>query len=322
MRKKFFLAFIVKYKYLFGPVPSRRLGTSLGVDCIKAKTCNLDCIYCECGATTLLTNDRREYVSASEILIELRDYLKNGPRLDYITFGGSGEPTLNSAIGGIVRTIKKEFPAYKTALLTNGTLLSVPEVREAIMPFDCVLPSMDAVSEKAFRAVNRPHTDLHLDEILEGLAAFSRQYMGILLLEVFIVPLINDTPEEQLLLKKILERVRPTRVQLNSLDRPGTCGFVEPVSPERLREIATFLLPLPVEIISRNAASAAPVAVTGDVPDTLLSTIRRRPLTIEEAALRLNATINDAAALLLRFVDEGKLLREEVNGRVFYKSPH
>lgn len=310
----------MKYKYLFGPVASRRLGVSLGVDCIRAKTCNLDCVYCECGPTTRLTNDRREYVSASEVLNELGDYLQDGPRLDYITFGGSGEPTLNSAIGEIVRTLKKEFPAYKTALLTNGTLLSMPEVREAIMPFDCVLPSLDAVSEKVFKAVNRPHADLHLDEIVKGLAAFSHQYKGIFLLEVFIVPSVNDTPEELAQLKMVLEHIHPTRVQLNSLDRPGTCGFVEPAPPERLREIAKFLLPLPVEIIARDAHAASPAAFAGDLLDTLLSTIRRRPLTIEEAALLLNTTINDAAALLLRLVDEKKLLREEVNGRAFYKS--
>jgi wyosine [tRNA(Phe)-imidazoG37] synthetase (radical SAM superfamily) len=311
----------MKYKHLFGPVASRRLGVSLGVDCVNAKTCNLNCVYCECGATTRLTNSRDEYVPASEILDELGDYLKSNPCLDYITFGGSGEPTLNSAIGGMVRALKKGFPGYKTALLTNGTLLYDPIVREAIMPFDCVLPSLDAVSENVFRSVNRPHYSLNLDQILEGLISFSRQYGGILLLEVFIVPSINDTAEELALFKKVLEQVRPTRVQLNSLDRPGTCGFVQPASIERLREIAEFLLPLPVEIISRNFAGATPGGLTDDALETLLSTIRRRPLTLEEIALSLNATINDAAALLLGFVDDGKLLQENVNGRVFYKSP-
>jgi wyosine [tRNA(Phe)-imidazoG37] synthetase (radical SAM superfamily) len=311
----------MKYKHLFGPVSSRRLGISLGVDCVNAKTCNLNCVYCECGATTRLTNIRDEYVPASEVLDELGDYLKNGPRLDYVTFGGSGEPTLNSALGTMVRAFKKGFPGYKTALLTNGTLFCDPIVREAIMPFDCVLPSLDAVSEKVFHAVNRPHPNLNLDQILEGLISFSRQYGGILLLEVFIVPSINDTAEELALLKKVLEQVRPTRVQLNSLDRPGACDFVEPASPGRLREIAEFLLPLPVEIISRNSLGAAPGGLTGNALETLLSTISRRPLTIEEIATSLSVTINDAAALLRGFVDEGKLLREEVNGRLFYKSP-
>jgi wyosine [tRNA(Phe)-imidazoG37] synthetase (radical SAM superfamily) len=310
----------MKYKHLFGPVDSRRLGVSLGVDCVNAKTCNLNCVYCECGATNRLTNARDEYVPASEILNELCDYLKNKPRLDYVTFGGSGEPTLNSALGNMVRSLKKEFPGYKTALLTNGTLLSLPEVREAIMPFDCVLPSLDAVSEKVFHAVNRPHPNLDLGRILEGLSSFSREYGGILLLEVFIVPPLNDTAEELERLKKVLGQIRPTRVQLNSLDRPGACGFVHPASQERLREIAEFLLPLPVEIISRNSTGAAPARLTADALETLLPTIRRRPLTLEEIALSLNATINDAAALLSGMADEEKLLRVEANGRIFYKS--
>lgn len=311
----------MKYKYLFGPVSSRRLGVSLGIDCIRAKTCNLDCVYCECGATTILTNERREYVSPSGVLNELADFLRNRPHLNYITFGGSGEPTLNSAIGEIVRAVKKEHPVYKTALLTNGTLLSMPEVRESIMPFDCVLPSLDAVSEKAFRTVNRPHGALRLEEIIKGLETFSRQYKGIFLLEVFIVPFINDSPEELALLKEVLGRIRLDRVQLNSLDRPGTCSFVEPATPERLRKIASFLLPLPVEIISRNALPAGPAAVSSVSWDTLLSTIGRRPLTVEEAAVLLKTTINDAAALLARSVDKKELFREEIDGRVFYKIP-
>jgi wyosine [tRNA(Phe)-imidazoG37] synthetase (radical SAM superfamily) len=311
----------MKYKYLFGPVASRRLGVSLGVDCISAKTCNLDCVYCECGATTRLTNDRKEYVPASEVLDELGDYLKNNPHLDYVTFGGSGEPTLNSSLGDLVRKVKHDFPAYKTALLTNGTLFYLKEVREAAMAFDCVLPSLDAVSEEAFRAVNRPHRDLRVEKIIEGLAAFARSFSGALLFEVFIVPSVNDNPAELRLFKKALLEIRPTRVQLNSLDRPGTESSVTPASPARLREIAEFLLPLPVEIISRGSPGIAPAGPTGGVLETLLPTIRRRPLTIEEAALTLNITINNAAALLLGFVSEGKLLREEVNGRTFYKIP-
>jgi wyosine [tRNA(Phe)-imidazoG37] synthetase (radical SAM superfamily) len=310
----------MKYKHLFGPIASRRLGVSLGVDCINAKTCNLNCVYCECGATTNLTNDRQEYVSASDILVELGDYLTAKPRLDYITFGGSGEPSLNSALGDLVRKIKLDFPAYKTALLTNGTLFYLKEVREAATAFDCVLPSLDAVSEGAFRAVNRPHRDLRVEKIIEGLAAFARSFSGALLLEVFIVPSVNDNPTELGLFKKALLEIRPTRVQLNSLDRPGTESSVTPASPARLREIAEFFLPLPVDIISRNSLGAAPAGLSGDALETLLSTIRRRPLTLEETAMSLRATINDAAAVLNDLLADGKLLREEVNGRVFYKS--
>jgi wyosine [tRNA(Phe)-imidazoG37] synthetase (radical SAM superfamily) len=309
----------MNYKHLFGPVSSRRLGISLGVDCISPKTCNLNCVYCECGATTNLTNSRIEYVGPSDILAELSDYLKNGPRLDYVTFGGSGEPTLNSGLGDMVRKVKLAFPAYKTALLTNGTLFYLKEVREAIMPFDCVLPSMDAVSEEAFRAVNRPHGDLNVDEIMEGLTVFSRDYRGVLLFEVFIVPSVNDTPSELALFKKVLMAIKPTRVQLNSLDRPGTESSVMPAAPARMREIAEFFLPLPVEIISRGSLGA-PGKISGDTITALLSTIKRRPLTIEEMAMFLNQTVNDAFTLADRLKNDNKIVSEEINGRVFFKA--
>ena len=309
----------MNYKHLFGPVSSRRLGVSLGVDCIVPKTCNLNCVYCECGATTNLTNDRLEYVSPDEVLHELEDFLKNKPKLDYITFGGSGEPTLNSGLGDMVREVKAAFPAYKTALLTNGTLFYLKEVREAVMPFDCVLPSMDAVSEGAFKAVNRPHGDLNVEEIIEGLTVFSRDYRGVLLFEVFIVPSVNDTPLELALFKKVLMTIKPTRVQLNSLDRPGTESSVAPASPMRMREIAEFFLPLPVETISRGSLGA-PGEISGDTVAALLSTIKRRPLTIEEIAVFLNQTVNDAFTLAERLKNDNKIVSEEINRRVFFKA--
>jgi wyosine [tRNA(Phe)-imidazoG37] synthetase (radical SAM superfamily) len=276
-------------------------------------------VYCECGATTTLTNERAEYVRTPDILAELEDFLKTRPRLDYITFGGSGEPTLNSGLGDMVRKVKKNFPAYKTALLTNGTLLFMNEVREAIMPFDCVLPSMDAVSEEAFRAVNRPHGDLRVGDVIEGLAAFSKVYTGALLFEVFIVPSVNDNAAELGLFKKALLEIRPTRVQLNSLDRPGAESSVQPATPARMKEIAEFLLPLPVEIISRGSAGVAP-ELTGNTLETLVSTIRRRPLTIEEIAVFLNQTINNAFLLVDRLTADKKIVGEDINGRMFFRA--
>ena len=306
----------MRYSHLFGPVTSRRLGISLGVDCIIAKTCNLDCIYCECGATTNRTMERLPYVTAAAVARELTDYLKSKPLLDYITFGGSGEPTLNSELGDMVRMVKRDFPEYKTALLTNGTLLYMPEVREAIMPFDCVLPSLDAISERAFFAVNRPDPSLDVGRMLSGLELFSHEYTGVLLVEVFIIPGVNDSADELRLFKQTLERVRPTRVQLNSLDRPGTEDDVQVASWQQLRTIAAYLSPLPVEIISRSA-SVAPMAA--ETQTALLSTLQRRPLTIEEIAQAIGQTINDCAAVLKQLETEKKVVSSVVNNRTFYK---
>jgi wyosine [tRNA(Phe)-imidazoG37] synthetase (radical SAM superfamily) len=308
------------YRHIFGPVQSRRLGVSLGVDCVTAKTCNLDCIYCECGATTNCTMDRVEYVPASEIIAELRDYLSSKPHLDYITFGGSGEPTLNSGLGAMLRTVKKEFPDYKTALLTNGTLLYMPEVREAILPFDCILPSLDAVSEQTFTAINRHHSGISLSRMIDGLIEFSKLYRGVMLVEVFIVPGINDTPNELARFKDILTQVKPTRVQLNSLDRPGTVRDLKPASPERLAEIAHALLPLPVEIISRNAPVSAPALKFISLTVNFIDTLRRRPLTVEETAVQMGLTINDAKIVLDKLYKEEKVTFEMVEGGIFYKA--
>ncbi len=308
----------MSYLHLFGPVQSRRLGTSLGVDCIVPKTCNLDCVYCECGHTTNLTMVRKEYVDASSVIDELRMFLAGNPSLDYITFGGSGEPTLNTRLGEMVRFLKKEYPQYKTALLTNGTMLYMPEVQEAVMQFDCVLPSLDAVSETVFKAINRPDPSLDLTKMIEGLIAFSKRYTGLLWVEVFIIPGINDSPGELAGFKDVLSRIGPTRVQLNSLDRPGAVKNVRVASVERLTEIARSFFPLPVEIISRSAALPSPGAEAGLSEESLLSAVKRRPMTVEELSVLAGATINQSAVVLERLCREGNVSPRSINGRTFY----
>ncbi len=243
----------MNYKHLFGPVQSRRLGISLGIDLVGAKICSLDCVYCECGSTATLTLERQEYVRADAIIGELKDYLKSRPKLDFITFGGSGEPTLNTGFGRVVRFIKESYPEYPCALLTNGTLFYLPDVRRDALPFDLVLPNLDAVSNTAFARLNRPDMELDNGRIIEGLVAFRKEFKGPIWLEVFIVPGINDNDAELKLLKEAALKINPDRVQLNSLDRPGACDWVAPATGDHLRAIARSFAPLPVEIISRNA---------------------------------------------------------------------
>jgi wyosine [tRNA(Phe)-imidazoG37] synthetase (radical SAM superfamily) len=305
------------YRFLFGPVQSRRLGISLGVDCIPAKTCNLDCIYCECGPTSNLTMTRKEYAAAQDVINELRAYLTGRPKLDFITFGGSGEPTLNTKISEIAQYLKKEFPEYKRALLTNGTLFYLPEVCDAAMSFDCVLPSLDAVSRDVFNAINRPAPTLSLDKAIEGLVAFSEQYSGMLWVEIFIVPGINDAPEELGRFKETLNRISPARVQLNSLDRPGTLKNIPVPAVEHLAKIAKFFFPLPVEIISRTPhAFSGIIDAAGE--ESLLAALSRRPLTIEEIAVFAGMTINQSFDMAARLTAEKKIFLRQVNGRAFY----
>ena len=231
----------MKEKYLYGPIFSRRLGRSLGVDIMPHKTCSLDCIYCECGKTTNLTLKREEYTPTAEIINALQEYLQQSPDLDYITFSGSGEPTMHSGIGKIINFLKEKFPQYKVAVLTNSTLLNNPHVRESIKNADLIVPSLDGVSEKAFQKIDRPHQDVKVQEIISGIQKLQEIFSGEIWLEIFIVPGINDTPAELELFKEVVNRINVTRIQLNSLDRPGIVDWLKPAAQDHLQKIASSL---------------------------------------------------------------------------------
>jgi wyosine [tRNA(Phe)-imidazoG37] synthetase (radical SAM superfamily) len=306
-------------KYLFGPVNSRRLGISLGVDMVPFKTCSLDCIYCECGETTALTCERQEYVRAHELIDELNNYLSKKPNLDYITFAGSGEPTLNKSLGEVLRFVKKTYPQYKTALLTNGTLFYLPEVRKDALDFDLICPSLDAISDTVFKKVNRPQAVLLNKQIIDGLVEFSKMYKGLLWVEVFIVPGINDSLDELQRFKEILTVINPTRIQLNSLDRPGACEWVQPATANQLKDIASFLAPLPVEIISRSGTPPRSDIAGIDFEETITSLIRRRPSTVEELSIIAGKTINEIFVTLEDLKCKGIVENYKVNNQLFYK---
>ncbi|MBD3391667.1 MAG: radical SAM protein [Chitinivibrionales bacterium] len=308
------------YSHLFGPVPSRRLGISLGIDLVPRKTCSLNCVYCECGATTDLTTARREYVPFGEVVSELDRFLADAPKLDVITFAGSGEPTLHSRIGDLISHIKKHHNRYRIAVLTNGTLLHRPDVRGELMPADLMLPSLDAVSPEAFEKLNRPAEGITAKLVIDGIRCFADAYRGALWIEVFIVPGTNDSPEELGLLKQALSSIRLARVQLNTLDRPGAVAGIAPSPPERLREIAAFLSPLPVEIIARNAGVTAATFVTSDITQAILSAVRRRPCTVEDLASMCGRNINEINKVVGIMLQQDAISAETVNGQVFYAS--
>jgi len=225
------------YKHLFGPVPSRRLGVSLGVDLVPFKVCSLNCIYCEVGATNNLTLERKEYIPITEILSELDDYLSGAPQLDYITFSGAGEPTLNSGIGRVIQHIKSNYPQYRLALITNSTLFYDTELRAEIAPIDLVMPSLDAVTELVFKKLNRPNSKLEIDTIIDGLVTFKRESNAEMWLEIFLSPGLNDTPEELHQLKQACLKISPDRVQLNSLDRQGVEAGLRSMTAEEMESV-------------------------------------------------------------------------------------
>lgn len=240
------------YKHLFGPVHSRRLGYSLGVDLIPFKTCPLDCVYCECGATTDLSLTRKIYVPTNLVCAEIDDYVAKHPALDVITFSGAGEPTLALNLGEVIAHIKKHHPRYKVCVLTNSVLLPDKQVRQEIAQADIVIPSLDAVSEVAFEKIDRPHQDIKIKDIIGSLDIFSKEFSGKLFIEIFFVPGINDTPEELSRFVAVLHKIKPAGVQINSLDRKGTEAWVEPVSQASLDRIVSAFKDFPVQIYGKR----------------------------------------------------------------------
>ena len=310
------------YKYIFGPVPSRRLGMSLGVELIPHKVCSLNCVYCECGHTTNLTTERKEYVPFRMISKELQHYMNNNPAPDYITFSGAGEPTLNSHIGEVIKFIKSNWTDIPVALLTNGILFSDKQVRKEILSTDIVLPSLDAASDLAFRKINRPPHHININEYIQGLVDFSKEFSGKIWLEIFIIPGYNNTAKELKLLKKALERIKPHRIQLNTLDRPGTVENLIAASKKELQQIVELWHLKNVEIIAAAPERKNIKSYREDTETAILETIARRPCTLDDIQKILGMHINEINKYLGVLEDENKIEITNQERGVFYKSKH
>jgi wyosine [tRNA(Phe)-imidazoG37] synthetase (radical SAM superfamily) len=307
----------MKFKYLFGPIASRRLNLSLGIDLLPYKTCTLNCVYCECGRTDNLTIERSEFVPTADVIDELDQYLKENPPLDYITFAGSGEPTLHTGIGEIVKFLKDKYPQYKVALLTNGTLFYEEELIHEVALFDLIIPSVDSVTKIGFLKLNRPSPKLSLDSVISGLKRLSTSFKGDLWLEIFIVPGINDSTEEIAALSKLAWELNPTKVQLNTLDRPGTEEWVEKMEGEKLIQMAT-LFPN-VEIIAKGVVSQGVKIEAGHLLDSIIATIKRRPVTSEDLVSTLDVNRNEINKALYYLLEKGDIVSENRSRGLFYK---
>jgi wyosine [tRNA(Phe)-imidazoG37] synthetase (radical SAM superfamily) len=307
-----------KPKYIFGPVPSRRLGRSLGVDLVPYKTCTFDCIYCDLGKTTHKTIVRESYVKPEEIRRELELILPPlSKKLDYITLSGSGEPTLNQYIGEIIHTIK-HWTSVPLAVLTNGSLFSLEEVREALVGADVVIPSLDAVNEVTFQCLNRPYPSLRMDEIIPGLIQFRKQYQGQIWLEVVFCRGINDNQEEIERLQEVIKRIQPDRVQLNTPVRPPAEEFAYPLTTTQLEEIRKKLGDK-AEIISEFATSLG--EEFDSVKDTeILNLIKRRPCTTEDISKALGLRIDEVVKHLAHLSRTGAIRYRIYQHRCYYES--
>ena len=306
--------------YVFGPVPSRRLGISLGIDLVPKKICSMNCIYCEVGRTTNLTVERKEYVPVSDVIKEIDAVLSQSPKLDYITFSGSGEPTLNNKIGDVVEHLKLNYSNHKVALLTNSSLLHKDEVRRELDLFDLILPSLDAASQPVFKKINKPHPKIEIEKIVEGLIQLRKEFNNEIWLEIFIVPDLNDTEQELKELKHSIERINPDKVQLNTLTRPCSLEWVKKADNDRLNRVVNLLYPLPVESISNYTSRTLAETADDEINEKILGILERRPCTSKDLSIALGENINVLNKYINRLLEQNSICIKRNENEIFFLS--
>jgi wyosine [tRNA(Phe)-imidazoG37] synthetase (radical SAM superfamily) len=307
------------FRHLYGPVPSRRLGRSLGVDLVRFKTCSYDCVYCQLGRTTNKTIRREEYVSVDDVINELKRKLNVEPAPDYITLAGSGEPTLNARIGDLIRRIKR-LTLIPVAVLTNGSLLWMPEVRESLLAADLVIPSLDAGDDELFRYVNRPHREIAFEKMVSGLVEFTERFTGSVWLEVFLLGGVTGISAAVKKIAALARRIRPARVQLNAVSRPPAEEFAFAVPNDQMERFRK-LFPGKAEVICETGSSRLPASLTGKVTDAdIIALLSRRPCTVQGTSTGLGMNASEAAKRLHRLSQKGAVTLVRKDGIVFYKT--
>lgn len=302
--------------YLFGPVPSRRLGLSLGVDLLNCKSCNLNCVYCELGRTFKYVEGRRIFVKTQDVLNELKDYFNKGGKADYITFSGAGEPTLALNLGEAMEGARK-ITNRKIALITNAVLFFDKKVREEAAKADVVLPSVDAASEDVFIKLNRPHKGIGLEKYLDGLRQFTAEYGGKVWVEVMVVKGLNDADDEVLKLKKYLDSLKHVdRIQINTVVRARAEESAGPVDDGKLQHIKSLLGPK-AEVIGKY--SGEKIETIDNPGSAVLSMLRLRPVTLEDILEVLPADKKQVQNYLDDFVKKGMAEKLLMDGKEFYR---
>jgi len=303
-------------KYFYGPVPSRRLGRSYGVDIVPFKVCTLDCVYCQLGKTTDRTIERKDYGPIEPILAELRETLAEGLEADFITIAGSGEPTLNSRLGELIDGIKK-ITDIPVAILTNGTLLYKEDVRADCAKADVVMPSLDAGDKQTFQKVNRPHRDISIENLISGLCAFRDEFAGRIWLEVFFVEGLNTEAEQIAKIRDAIELIRPDKIQLNTAVRPTAEADIKRLDAEKLQAIAARLGPK-CEVVADFSLSHHGRGLENKAED-VLSILKRRPCSLNDICSGLGIGRNEALKYVTGLQHKGIIHSEKKDGRIFFK---
>ncbi len=299
----------MELKYIFGPVPSRRLGKSLGISPIPRKTCNYSCIYCQLGRTDKMTGERKEFFPLKDIINEFKEYLKESFDFDVVTIVGEGEPTLYSKLGELIKEVKK-ITDKPVAVITNGALLSSKEVRDELMNADIVLPSIDGYNEETAKKIDRPLGTIHFKDELEGLIEFSKEYKGQLLLEIMLISGINCDKNSIGHFKEILKKIKYDKVYLNTPVRPPAESFVKVVSQEEMKYAVEKLGGISIDMLS----SGEFFSEIEDSYEAILNIIRRHPMNQFE----INSFLNSRKEKLRYNIFE-KLESDEKINCILYK---
>ncbi len=322
--------------YIFGPVNSRRLGRSLGIDLFPHKICNLNCIYCEVGLTDVPVGRRDVYANTSDLLAEIDHFCADTQRLaevDVVTVTAKGEPTLHLDLGKILRHLKARTNK-PIAVLTNGTTLSDPQVRKELLLADIITPSLDAARETSFRKIDRPMPGMHLPDIIAGLQAFSLEYSGKLWLEILLARDINDATEDIDALITAIRPMRVDRIQLNTVVRPPAETFALAVSPQKLAAIGEKFqkaLGLPVDLpfapatepivpVQPSPAEPLPAVASGTIVQEIIEMLQRRPCTAVDIDRTFHLNGPDKVEHLLEpLIRSGALNKQVHGGQYFYQ---
>ena len=312
--------------HIFGPVPSRRLGLSLGIDLVPFKTCTLDCIYCELGKTATPVTERAEYVPYLQLEKEIKEFFalasqtssETAPKLDYITLSGSGEPTLNKALPRIIKLLRK-MTKTPIALLTNGTLFNDPEVRKEAAAVDVILPSLDVVSADLFTILNRPAPGLNLKKIIEGLIALRHEYRGQIWLEILFCRGLNDSPREISRLIETVSAIKPDKIQLNTVVRPGALPEAKTVAQDFLKEILPRFGPQ-AEVIAPFAKDSSCNSTIEKTEETILATLKRRPCTQKDLEQALGLKAVEVIKIVDLLLANGKIKALEHSRKRYFQT--
>lgn len=313
---------------IYGPVPSRRLGISLGIDIVPYSTCTFDCVYCQLGRTFNRVNHREglDFPNTDEIIEYISINIEKNHNLDYITVSGSGEPTLNPDLGEIADRIHA-ITDFRLALITNSSLLIHNFVLDNAKKFDLILPSLDAGDNKTFKAINRPERGFDIHEIVNGIKQLKRRSKGKVWLEVMLVKgKVTNTTDEQIdnIIGKISE-IHPHKVFLNSPTRPPNEPWIEPLSIKEMNTIMSKMeddlsQDVEIEIVSKKAVSGYKIPSQDDVSNRILRMLSIRPCTLKDISSATGLNPNEAAKHLERLLDLGQISKRTSNDETYYMS--